>query len=105
MYDHEKHSDHPPQPCEVSRRITDFPSETFRVLKNREMKEYGEGRTDRVVPAAWYRLNTNGFIQTSRSSPKSKDIDAGFLVLNPMFAPKLGRRRRDHLSRGRGSAV
>ena len=31
----------------------DFPSETFRVLKNNEMKKYGEYRTQRLVLAAW----------------------------------------------------
>ena len=29
-----------------------YPSETFRVLKNREIKEYGEYRTARLVLAA-----------------------------------------------------
>lgn len=31
----------------------DFPSETFRVLKNNEIKKYGEYRTQRLVLAAW----------------------------------------------------
>jgi hypothetical protein len=31
----------------------EFPSETFRVLKSKEMKEYGEYRTQRFVLAAW----------------------------------------------------
>ncbi|MGC9528768.1 MAG: Eco57I restriction-modification methylase domain-containing protein [Limnospira sp.] len=34
----------------------DFPSETFRVLKNNEMKAYGEYRTRRLVLEAWDRL-------------------------------------------------
>ncbi|MGL5063879.1 MAG: Eco57I restriction-modification methylase domain-containing protein, partial [Microcoleus sp.] len=34
----------------------DFPSETFRVLKNNEMKKYGEYRTQRLVLAAWDML-------------------------------------------------
>jgi hypothetical protein len=34
----------------------DFPSETFRVLKNNEMREFGEYRTRRLVLEAWYRL-------------------------------------------------
>jgi Uma2 family endonuclease len=34
----------------------DFPSETFRVLKNNEMKKYGEYRTQRLVLAAWDKL-------------------------------------------------
>lgn len=34
----------------------DFPSETFRVLKNNEMKQFGEYRTQRLVLAAWDQL-------------------------------------------------
>jgi hypothetical protein len=34
----------------------DYPSETFRVLKNSEMREFGEYRTQRLVLAAWDRL-------------------------------------------------
>lgn len=34
----------------------DFPGETFRVLKEKEIKHYGEYRTRRLVLAAWDRL-------------------------------------------------
>jgi hypothetical protein len=34
----------------------DYPSETFRVLKNNEMREFGEYRTQRLVLEAWDRL-------------------------------------------------
>lgn len=34
----------------------DFPSETFRVLKNNEMKKHGEYRTQRLVLEAWDKL-------------------------------------------------
>ncbi len=34
----------------------DYPSETFRVLKNKEIKEYGEYRTSRLVLEAWDRM-------------------------------------------------
>jgi hypothetical protein len=34
----------------------DYPSETFRVLKNKEMNEFGEYRTRRLVLEAWDRL-------------------------------------------------
>lgn len=34
----------------------DYPSETFRVLKNNEMREFGEYRTQRLVLAAWDAL-------------------------------------------------
>jgi len=35
----------------------DYPSETFRVLKNKELREYGEYRTQRLVLEAWDRLD------------------------------------------------
>ncbi|WP_375492180.1 hypothetical protein [uncultured Nostoc sp.] len=34
----------------------DFPSETFRVLKNNETKQFGEYRTQRLVLEAWDRM-------------------------------------------------
>ncbi|MFB2838251.1 hypothetical protein [Floridanema evergladense] len=34
----------------------DFPSETFRVLKNNEIRQFGEYRTQRLVLAAWDML-------------------------------------------------
>jgi len=33
----------------------DFPGETFRVLKNNEIRKYGEYRTKRLVLEAWER--------------------------------------------------
>lgn len=36
----------------------DYPSEKFRVLKNKEMAEFGEFRTRRLVLEAWDRLET-----------------------------------------------
>ena len=38
----------------------DYPSETFRVLKNNELKKYGEYRTRRLVLEAWDRLAASG---------------------------------------------
>lgn len=35
----------------------DYPSETFRVLKNNELKQFGEYRTQRLVLEAWDRLS------------------------------------------------
>ncbi|MCS7003073.1 MAG: hypothetical protein NZ518_09520, partial [Dehalococcoidia bacterium] len=37
-------------------RTTTFPGETFRVLKDKEIKAYGEFRTKRLALAAWERL-------------------------------------------------
>ena len=36
----------------------DYPSETFRVLKKNELKAFGEYRTQRLVLAAWDRLES-----------------------------------------------
>jgi hypothetical protein len=36
---------------------SDFPSETFRVLKEKEIRQYGEYRTRRLVLEAWDRLD------------------------------------------------
>jgi hypothetical protein len=36
--------------------MPDYPSETFRVLKNNEKRQFGEYRTQRLVLAAWDRL-------------------------------------------------
>ena len=38
----------------------DFPSETFRVLKEKEIRQHGEYRTARLVLAAWDRLTADG---------------------------------------------
>lgn len=34
----------------------DFPGETFRVLKEKEVRQFGEYRTQRLVLEAWDRL-------------------------------------------------
>ncbi|HXG01119.1 MAG TPA: hypothetical protein VNL69_10035, partial [Bacteroidota bacterium] len=36
---------------------SDFPGESFRVLKEKELREYGEYRTRRLVLEAWEKLN------------------------------------------------
>ena len=38
----------------------DYPSETFRVLKEKEIRQLGEYRTRRLVLAAWDRMEANG---------------------------------------------
>lgn len=38
----------------------DYPSETFRVLKDREIRTFGEYRTRRLVLEAWDRMESNG---------------------------------------------
>ena len=38
----------------------DYPSETFRVLKEKEIRQHGEYRTRRLVLAAWDRMEADG---------------------------------------------
>jgi hypothetical protein len=38
----------------------DYPSETFRVLKEKEIRHFGEYRTRRLVLDAWNRMEANG---------------------------------------------
>jgi hypothetical protein len=38
----------------------DYPSETFRVLKEKEIRQHGEYRTRRRVLAAWGRVEASG---------------------------------------------
>ncbi len=38
----------------------DYPSETFRVLKKKEIRQHGEYRTRRLVLAAWDRMEVDG---------------------------------------------
>jgi hypothetical protein len=38
----------------------DYPSETFRVLKEKEFRNHGEYRTRRLVLEAWDRMEANG---------------------------------------------
>ena len=45
-----------PQGYEQRVAASDFPGETFRVLKEKELREYGEYRTRRLVLEAWERL-------------------------------------------------
>lgn len=40
---------------------SDFPGETFRVLKENEIRKYGEYRTKRLVLEAWDRLSARGW--------------------------------------------
>ncbi|NIA71259.1 N-6 DNA methylase [Pelagibius litoralis] len=44
----------------------DYPSETFRVLKEKEIRQHGEYRTRRLVLAAWDRMEADGtFVELS----------------------------------------
>jgi len=53
-----------------------YPSETFRVLKNNEMKRHGEYRTQRLMLEAWDRLELDRKTQVAMpKSPTRIDID------------------------------
>lgn len=57
----------------------DFPGETFRVLKEKEMRLYGEYRTRRLVLEAWDRLEeTESVEQAARPIPIA--IDSSIVV-------------------------
>lgn len=47
----------------------DFPGETFRVLKEKEIRQYGEYRTRRLVLEAWERLNSSEKLYTVSQEP------------------------------------
>jgi hypothetical protein len=47
----------------------DYPSETFRVLKNNEQKQHGEYRTRRLVLEAWDRMMEDGTFAALDLSP------------------------------------
>jgi hypothetical protein len=42
-------------------RVEGFPGETFRVLKDREVRQYGEYRTGRLAAVGWDRLAAAGW--------------------------------------------
>jgi len=45
-----------PEGCAERVRRSTFPGETFRVLKEKEIRQFGEYRTRRSVLEAWERL-------------------------------------------------
>jgi hypothetical protein len=49
----------------------DFPSETFRVLKNNEIKEFGYYRTQRLVIEAWSKFVKDGTFDLTRLNDPS----------------------------------
>jgi hypothetical protein len=46
----------------------DYPSKSFRVLKNKEMREFGVYRTQRLVLAAWDQSETGELTLCSHKS-------------------------------------
>lgn len=50
----------------------DFPGETFRVLKEKEEKQFGEYRTRRLVLEAWERLHHDGLMPDAYDQRKER---------------------------------
>jgi hypothetical protein len=80
----------------------DFPGETFRVLKQNEIKKYGEYRTRRLVLEAWDRLgleprNRDGrYVTDDRSRAPSTTTTTASMTMEPPAAPR-SRAGSDHL--------
>ncbi len=52
----------------------DYPSETFRVLKNKELREFGEYRTQRLVLEAWKALEAQPPVTTPAPLPARRTV-------------------------------
>jgi len=70
-----------PAGYDARRAASDFPGETFRVLKEKELKQFGEYRTRRLVLEAWERLegvdvgNPDGYpAQGAAVPPKQETV-------------------------------
>ncbi len=61
-----------PQGYAERSQASTFPGETFRVLKDKEIRQYGEYRTRRLVLEAWERLAASG--ELPRSSDKQPAV-------------------------------
>lgn len=49
--------------------VSDFPGETFRVLKEKENNKYGEYRTRRLVLEAWEKLEAGDWVRAGGTAP------------------------------------
>jgi hypothetical protein len=65
-------------------RGPDYPSETFRVLKEKEIRQFGEYRTRRLVLEAWDRMEADGtFVNLGLGAGQ---IAGGALTIQPVAA-------------------
>lgn len=64
-----------------------YPSETFRVLKNNETREFGEYRTRRLVLEAWDRLEASGW----REAPASTSTGAQYSSIGVIQSAEEGK--------------
>ena len=65
---------------------SDFPGETFRVLKDKETRQFGEYRTRRLVLEAWDRLEASGELPGAAGDGKGEG--AKNQVFRPRREPK-----------------
>jgi hypothetical protein len=59
----------------------DYPSETFRVLKEKEVRQHGEYRTQRLVLEAWDRMETEGTFAGLGLGQPEADLSVPTVVL------------------------
>jgi hypothetical protein len=77
-----------PQGYDRRRQASDFPGETFRVLKEKEFKQFGEYRTRRLVLEAWERLEGVGPAVVERQAEKPQPPCAIEVSSNPVVQGK-----------------
>ena len=69
----------------------DYPSETFRVLKEKEIRHHGEYRTRRLVLAAWDRMEADGtFTELGLSAMPKADAAQVVVDLPPLDSLRNG---------------
>jgi hypothetical protein len=66
----------------------DFPGETFRVLKEKEIKLYGEYRTRRLVLEAWDRLEASGELPQGVQAESVIEVPTRVKALTPEHSVK-----------------
>ena len=76
-----------PAGYDARRAASDFPGETFRVLKEKEIRQYGEYRTRRLVLEAWERLEASGEWPTMGGGPREEAARPAAKTEQPEPAP------------------
>lgn len=64
----------------------DYPSETFRVLKEREIRQHGEYRTRRLVLGAWDRMEADGTFADLGLGAGDSEVPAMPVYSRPVLA-------------------
>jgi hypothetical protein len=69
----------------------DYPSETFRVLKEKELRQFNEYRTERLVLEAWKRLEADGTsitLSASAEAPPLEGLPSGAWIWPASVQPR-----------------